>query len=273
MLKLKNKFILFSLIFLIIILFNAVNIFSQERGQNLQSIVLDDFELNSDGKPKRQWVAIPNRFGRSNNLESGESLQRLSWIESWPETYFGKDGILNEGNQTKEYKHCLALYTAFNRQGYNSVELYPLEEVDGKLVKKPIPFNGIVKQLDMWLWGANYLYEVELVLMDYRGVEYRLPVGTLKHVGWKNFIVQIPNYISQTGKYILGDYQFSLVKIVIWTTPKERVSGTYVYIDHIKYLSNVFDNRYDGYDLGKIDTVRNLWEKAPKAPNEKDVIK
>lgn len=265
---LKNKTFSLCLVCLIILLLNVINIFPQE---NLQSIVLEDFELSSDGKPNRLWVAVPNRFGRKDNLESGESLEKLSWVESWPETYFGKDGVLNEGNETKQYKHCLALYLAFNRQGYNYVELYPVQEKDGKLYKTPIPFQGIVKQIDMWMWGANYQYDVEIVLIDYRGIEYRLPVGSLKHVGWKNYVIPIPNYISQTGQYILGDYQFALTKIVIWTNPKERVSGAYVYIDHIKYLTNIFDKRYDGYNLGQIDTVRNLWEKAPKAPSDQDL--
>ncbi len=273
MLILKNRISCLLLICLIIIILDVNFIFPENRTQNLQSIVLEDFELTTEGKPKRLWVAVPNKFGRKNSIESGESLQKLSWIESWPEAYFGKEGVLDEGNVKKEYKHCLALYLAFNRQGYNTIELYPLEEKDGKLVRSPIPFNGIVKQIDMWIWGANYLYDMEMVLRDYRGVEYRLPIGSIHHVGWKNFNIPIPTYVQQTGTYILGQYQFSLVKLVLWTTPKERVSGAYVYIDHIKYLTDIFDNRYDGYDLGKIDTVKNLWEKAPKAPDDKDVIK
>jgi hypothetical protein len=273
MLILKNRIVYLLLICLLIILFDANLIFPENRTQNLQSFVLDDFELTQDGKPKRLWVAVPNKFGRKNSKEAGESLQKLSWIESWPEAYFGKDGVLDEGNVKKEYKHCLALFIAFNRQGYNTIELFPLEEKNGKLVRSPIPLNGIVKQVDLWIWGANYLYEMEMVLRDYRGVEYRLPIGSIKHVGWKNFNIPIPSYIQQTGTYILGQYQFSLVKLVLWTTPKEKVSGTYVYIDHMKYLTDIYDNRYDGYELGKIETVRNLWEKAPKAPDDKDVIK
>jgi hypothetical protein len=166
----------------------------------------------------------------------------------------------------------LALKTAFNRQGYNYVELYPLIEKDGKFVKRPIAFQGVVKQLDMWIWGANYAYEVEIVLQDFRGVEHRLPVGRIQHVGWKNFKVYIPSYIPQRGQYLLGEYQFSLVKIVIWTTPKEKVSGTYIYFDHIKYLSDIFEANYDGNDLGKMETVKNLWEKGTKAPEESEII-
>ena len=44
------------------------------------------------------------------------------------------------------------------------------------------------------------------------------------------------------------------------------------YIDHIKYLSDIFQAKYDGYDLGKIETVKNLWEKGPKAPSESELV-
>ena len=69
----------------------------------------------------------------------------------------------------------------------------------------------------------------------------------------------------------MGDYQFSLVKLVLWTTPKEKVSGTYVYVDHIKYLSDIFATKFDGFDLGKKEAVKNLWEKAPKAPKDTEL--
>ena len=51
-----------------------------KRTENLQSIVLEDFSLGQDGKPKRMWAAFPDRFGRKDNLEAGESLSEVSWI-------------------------------------------------------------------------------------------------------------------------------------------------------------------------------------------------
>jgi len=259
----------------LILIISCINILSADqffKTSNMQSVVLEDFELDESGKPKRYWVAVPNRFGKEGSKESGKSLQEVSWIESWPEAYFGRDGVFDDGNGPKTYKNCLAVKIQFNRQGYNSVELYPLEEKDGKYYKKPIPFVGKVSQIDLWIWGSNYNYEMEVVLMDYKGTEHRLPIGSIRHVGWKNFTVAIPGYIPQAGEYILGDYQFSLVKLVIWTNPSEKVSGTYVYIDHIKYLTDIFARKYDGYNLGDKETVKNLWEKAPKAPEDTEIV-
>ena len=83
------------LAFLIIIILGSGNLKTQEkRTENLQSIVLEDFSLGQDGKPKRMWAAFPDRFGRKDNLESGDSLCEVSWINSWPEAYFGTEGKL-----------------------------------------------------------------------------------------------------------------------------------------------------------------------------------
>ncbi len=247
--------------------------FSNERTKNLQSIVLEDFELNAEGKPNREWVALPNNFGRENNLPTGRSLQKLAWVNAWPEAYFGKEGVYNDGSGIKDYKSSLGLITKFTRRGYNTVDLVPVgKDESGAVVAKAIPFRGKVEFIDFWIWGANYNYDVELIIMDFRGVEHRLPAGNIKHVGWKNFVVNIPKYIPQSIDYIPSLKVLSLVKIVVWTTPEERVEeGAYIYIDHIKYLSDIFEVKYDGYNLGDPSQIDSFWNKGVKGPADTDV--
>jgi Flagellar filament outer layer protein Flaa len=167
-----------------------------------------------------------------------------------------------------ENKTCIGIKLSFNRQGYSHVDLCPLDFKDGKYVKTTLPFTGIVKQIDLWVWGANYNYTMEMVLRDYNGVEYRLPVGSIQHVDWKHFTIEIPDSIPQTGSRVLSQYEFSLEKLVIWTAPEKKVNGAYVYISYIKYLADIFNNYYDGNALENQDNVDKLWEKAPKGPNK-----
>ena len=244
----KNQKLLTFTIFLIILFFTVSILCADERTTNL----VDDLGLI----PYEHYIPFTGKdvFEKAKHIisnpseyeDKGKSLQKLSWVQAWPDAYFGKDGVFDDGNEKKEYKNSLAVKMAFNRQGYNFVELYPVEEKEGKYLKKQIPFKGRVEQIDMWIWGANYNYNVEIVIMDYRGIEYRLEVGNIKHIGWKNFNITIPNYIPQSAAHIPSLKQFSLIKIVIWTTPKEKVSGAYVYFDHIKYLSDIFETNYDG---------------------------
>jgi hypothetical protein len=264
----KNNFLIKLLLLLnIMLLLNIHALVSDENTSNLQSVVLEDFELDENGKPKRYWIAVPDRFGKEGGVDSGKSLQQLGWINSWPEAYFGKEGVFDAGDGPKEYKTSLAAKVAFVRPGYNYVDLFPVSEQDGQYIRTPIPFMGRVIQVDLWIWGANYKYEMEMVVKDYRNVEHRLPIGSIAHVGWKNFTVTIPTYIPQAAPYIPKLKQLRLIKLVIYTTPKEKVTGAYVYIDHIKYLSDIFETKYDGYNLGDMEAADKLWESAPKAPD------
>jgi hypothetical protein len=248
---------------------------STEYTKNIQSLVLEDFEMSKEDpkKPKRYWKLVPDRFGRLNNRENGPSLQKLAWVKAWPEAYFGNEGEFFFGtaedanNPIAKTRYtdvsgtCLALEIKFNRQGYNSVELYPVEEYEkDKFRIKPIPFKGKVEQIDFWVWGANFDYFMEVVLIDYRGVEHRLNVGSIKHIGWKNFILQIPKSIPQRVEQIPSARVLSFVKFVIWTNPGEKVSGAHIYIDHIKYLTDVFEEIYDGYQLGNPKKIKEIWD-------------
>ncbi|MCG8570544.1 MAG: flagellar filament outer layer protein FlaA [Spirochaetes bacterium] len=279
-----------SLIFLIIcmIAVNCLCVTATEYDKNIQSIVLEDFELQDDGTPKRFWAVIPNRFGRKGSTDSGESYQKLSWIKAWPEEYFGKEipetgrgefvyaPDKNDTTAVQRYTDVsatsLGVFMQFERQGYNFVELYPLEQQNGKYVKSPLQFKGEVEQIDLWIWGANYNYFMEMVLMDYRGVEHRLDLGSIRHIGWKNVIVKIPNNIPQAVSYIPSGKVLSLVKLVVWTYPREKVSGAYLYIDHIKYLANVREDLYDGYQLGDPDYIKEVWDNGVQSPSDTDVL-
>jgi hypothetical protein len=271
MIKTKRTLICCVLLFLVS---GLVTVIADEYTENLQSIVLEDFELTAEGKPKRQWTVVPDRFGREGNIDAGKSLQRMTYVNAWPEAYFGREGVFDNGMEVREYKSSMALYLSWNRKGYNSVDIFPLEldPATNKYVKKPIPFRGRVVEVDFWCWAANYDYELEIVLQDYRGVEHRLPVGTIKHIGWKNMKIQIPSYIPQSVTYIPRTKTLSLMKIVLWTRPTERVSGAYVYLDHIKYLADIFDSKYDGYELGDPEAAKNLWDKGASAVDESQIV-
>jgi hypothetical protein len=270
-----------------LLLFNVNNIKAQQQSSNIQSLILDDFELGQDGKPARYWTLIPDRFGREGTVDSGKSLQDLKFVKSWPEQYFGKEipekkrgeffyGTVQNDETTKKYTDfsgsCLGLKLSFNRQGYNHVDLVPLASVNGKYEADLVPFRGKVRQVDFYVWGANYNYYMEMVVMDYKGIEHRLDVGSIRHIGWKNFIVEIPNYIPQSTTYISKIQTLRLVKLVVWTYPQEKVTGAYVYIDQIKYLTDVSNTMYDGYELGNPDKIKDLWDKGAAAPNESDII-
>ena len=277
----------FYLVILCAILINANSIFSQESSVNIQSLILDDFEMGADGKPVRMWTLIPDRFGREGTVDSGASLQDIKFVKSWPESYFGKEipeknrgeyfyGTVQNDETIKRYTDysgtCIGMRLSFTRQGYNHVDLVPLALKDGKYEVDYLPFRGKVKQLDFWVWGSNDDYYMEAVLLDYKGNEFRLDIGSIKHIGWKNFILQIPRSIPQSTTYVSSIQTLRLKKLVIWSNPNARANNVYVYIDQLKYLSDVQNSMYDGYELGNPDKIKTLWDNGVEVPKDTDVI-
>ena len=283
----KNKFF----VFITIALFSCATLLFSESPRVLQTLILEDFELEGDGgAPKRYWTVVPDRVGREGNLASGKNLQELRWVKAWPEAYFGTEKESGAGEfyfgqkkfddengvirHTDKSATSMSVKLCFNRQGYRTVELYPLSknEDSGKYEKAPIPFKGKVEKIDFWVWGSNFNYNLQLVLVDYRGVEHRLDAGSLKHIGWKSFSVEVPKTIPQSVLTIPSDRYLTFKKFVIWTDPNERVSGATYYFDHITYVSDVYSELYDGYKLGDREYVEELEKEAPQAPDEADVV-
>lgn len=113
----------------------------------------------------------------------------------------------------------------------------------------------------MWVWGADYFYQLEVLLRDAEGRVHVLPIGWLNFKGWKNMGVSIPTTIKQTTGY-LGSAGLSLVCFRVRTSPTERVDNFYFFLDELQALTNVFFDSYDGYELTdaafeKSDTTDN----------------
>lgn len=290
--SLKKTYLALVLLFSV---FGLSGLFAAPNTVNLQTLVLDDFEMDGEDSdtPKVFWKLLPNTFGREGNRPNGKSMQRIAWVKAWPEAYFGNEGSFffgtDEENETAKARYtdnsgyCLGLNIKFNRQGYNYVDLAPVakkvetneegeEEETDVYEMKPLRFKGKVEQFDFWVWAANYDYYLEVVLRDYRGTEHRLNVGSIRHIGWKNFTVKIPYQIPQRVDYIPSERALELVKFTIWTNPEEKVNGAYVYFDHIKYLTNVYEDIYDGYQLGVPSNIKQMWEEGEKEDVELDHI-
>jgi hypothetical protein len=62
-----------------------------------------------------------------------------------------------------------------------------------------------------------------------------------------------------------------LVKFVIWSNPDARATNVYVYIDQVKYLTDVQNSMYDGYELGNPAKIKDLWDKGVEVPKDSDV--
>jgi len=198
--------------------------------EDIRSVILDDFEDN-----ELNWQVDASRF------KADGFPQVKPQVEGSPIALQSKFAV-------GENNYVLGVRTAFTRKGYNRLWIYPEEEI-------VIPGNA--KKIDIWVWGANYHYNLEAHLRDYRGIVHTVPLGSLHFMGWKNLSATIPRHIPQYIRYLPMERPLTLVRLAIWTEPIERVDDYFIYFDQLKVLTDVYRTRFDGDVLA--DQTFDIW--------------
>jgi len=228
-------------------------LFADAYVENIETKVVDDFDSAEtlNGQPRQWfWYVRGSKFIDQKELE-------WKLVPGYPDTLFSKRQA--EGKDL----HILGIKGSFNRKGYNYLEVIPVSKNEkGEIDSHPIELPGKVKTIDLWVWGSNFNYYIEVFLLDSRGINHRLMLGDLTFEGWKNLSVQVPTYIPQSRRYIPKHEALYLTKLVIWTRPNERVRDFYVYFDHLKVNTDTFITKFDGDELGDLQEVNRLWEEG-----------
>jgi hypothetical protein len=212
----------------------SVPVFSQPSSKSVETFVMDNFD-KADGN-EWTWTVNASRF----------------IAEGYPKWGYFK-GIPNSLKPLRKADDgdpmVFGVKTAFNRKGDNWFEIYPTK------ADKPyeIPFVGSVTQLDFWVWGANYMYYLEVMVRDADGRVHVLPVGNLAFNGWRNVVVNIPGWIRQHSKLRSGRPDMTFVGFRVRTDPEEFVDEFMIYIDQLKYTTNSLSDIFDGYELKDTD--------------------
>jgi len=220
--------------------------FAQEKPISFETKILESF----NGDSEYTWKTDASKF-----ISKKDDVQYplLTFVEAWPIAAFGYN---RNGDQTIK---SLGLNGRFDRKGYNWIDIYPVkaDDPDGNPAEIPIP--GRVRNMDLWVWGSNLKYYIEIYLRDYQGVVHMIRLGDISYVGWRNLSVNIPTHIPQ-GKRVLPAYAgLTFVKFRLWTQPVEKVDNFFVYFKQLKILTDVFENLFDGNDLADPQHVDSLW--------------
>ena len=218
----------------------ALPVAANQETENLVSVILEDF----NDPEESAWIVRGSKF-------ITEGFPRTAYPEAWP-------AALHGANREGFPYRVLGVNGKFDRLGYNYIEFIPdRRNEDGEFVGIPIP--GRCKLLDLWVWGSNHNYYLEAHLTDYRGITHVLPLGDLNFAGWRNLKTEIPPYIPQGRTHIPQLRPLSLVKLVMWTRPTEKVDNFFVYLDQIKVLTDMFVSRFDGDELADPELVDEIW--------------
>jgi hypothetical protein len=254
---------------LIVMMFAAVAWAAGAQGVpavNLESRIIEDFDEN----PANRWVARGSKFTAVERDQNGKATKiypTLANAPAYPLAAFGR-------SKDKQDRGALGIHGKFERRGYNFVEIIPAAEAPAnteesrivytdlagkKWVHRPIDLPGQVRYMDLWVWGSNLKFYIDVHLEDHKGTDYVIRMGDLAFFGWRNLRIGIPAYISQNVDTVPRFRNLKLTKFTLWTRPEERVDDFYFYIDHLKVLTDIFESRYDGDDLETPETLQKVW--------------
>ncbi len=175
-------------------------------------------------------------------------------VKAYPEALYGR-------NKENRDLNAMGIHSKFDRKGYNYIEIIPAtKDSSGNLVPKSVPIPGKVQRMDVWVWGSNYNYTMDIFLRDYRGIDHVLHLGSLMFEGWRDLSATVPGSIPQARRYIPQYQGLELTKLVIWTAPDEKVDDYWVFVDELTILTDMYERPFDGEDLGDPDYLNQLWQ-------------
>jgi hypothetical protein len=232
----------------IALFFTAALVMGDEFTQTIASRNIATFD---DAASAGNWIVQGSKYAT-------KDFPQMQLVRAWPEALYGR-------NKASKSLLALGVHGRFDRKSYNYIELIPAaKDSSGKLVPKGIPIPGRVKSIDMWVWGANYNYYLNVHLRDYRGIDHVLRMGSLLFAGWKDMSTTISGAIPQARQYIPRYAGLEVTKLVIWTAPDEKVDDFYFFIDEINVITDLFETRFDGEDLADPDSLNTLWQQGSK---------
>ena len=252
----------FKIICLVIwTLITVFSVYGQERSVSWETKILESF--NGDDDAPYIWKSQASRFisvvrdsnGQAEQDSNGNDARYplLSYVNAYPMAGF------RTVNTNDTPLRSFGIHGKFDRRGYNWIDIYPVKADDQDAKAAEIPIPGRINNLDMWVWGSNLKFYIEVFLRDYRGVVHTLKLGDITYAGWRNLRVAVPTSIPQERRILPSYAGLTFVKFRIWTVPTERVDNFYIYFKQLRVLTDVFENLFDGSELADPDHVQTLW--------------
>ncbi|MDR2446446.1 MAG: flagellar filament outer layer protein FlaA [Treponema sp.] len=231
--------------------------FTDEPVHSFETIILESFDHNDQSQ--YDWKVEGSKF----ITKTGSvTYPRVAYANEYPSSLFlSKDGKDANGNTL----NSLGINGAFDRNGYNWIDVYPVLIADDPSIGKQagdlaeIPIRGKSSSISLWVWGANLDYSVDVYVKDYQGIVYRLKLGDLNYTGWRKLTAKVPANIPQSHKSAPYLRPIRLIKFRIWTKPYEQVNDFYVYFDQLTALTDVYELIYDGSAIENSAKRADIW--------------
>ncbi len=219
-----------------LVCFIAISAFSvvaygQSKIVYLETVLMYNFETLDEWLPISNSSRFIFRGTRTNENGVDFTYPSLRLFASTPA------GMGNRGSYST---NSLGASVSFFRKSHNFFDLVPAEQ-------KIIP--GLVENLEVWVWGGNYNYTAEMILSDYKGYTHKLPLGSLRYIGWKNLKANVSSHIPQQEPYVPRARGLRFLNFRFTSSPEERPDNFIVLLDYFQAVTDTFSETYDGSDI------------------------
>lgn len=155
----------------------------------------------------------------------------------------GKQPIADEAalGIKEDDKYVLGVKVSFFHRGVAEFTVRP---------QNPVPIEGIVKTISLWVVGRNFNHVLKIEFTDFRGQRQELTVGTLNFIGWKKLTVAVPPSILQTDYHYAYQSGLRVTGLKVETDPMDSFGTYYIYFDDLRAVTDLFgESKRDTDDM------------------------
>ena len=234
-----------------LIIMIAGGAFAQQRTTEVGAV--DVSRIGIEAAQQRIMEVSVDRFERegfwrsSMSTDDGYTTSRL--FRGAP---MGSQPIPQEINMNIINNNVLGTRVDFLRRGYTDFTVIPL---------RPIPIEGITKEVSVWVAGRNYNHELWLMIEDFFGRPFELYMGRLNFQGWRRMVVAIPPQaddgfrgIVQRNYHYNNNMGIKIRGFRVVVDPWQAYGSYYVYFDDLRAVTDLFaeesrdpDDMVDGW--------------------------
>jgi hypothetical protein len=141
----------------------------------------------------------------------------------------------------EEDKYVLGVKVSFFHRGDSFFVMHP---------QNPLPVEGIVKTISVWVVGRNFNHTLKVLFDDYNGQAKQLTMGTLNFVGWKKLTVAVPPSILQSEYHYAYRSGLRITGFEVDTDPLDSYGIYYLYLDDLRAVTDLFgESKRDSDDM------------------------
>ncbi|MCF6336008.1 MAG: flagellar filament outer layer protein FlaA [Spirochaetales bacterium] len=135
---------------------------------------------------------------------------------------------------TENDKFVLGVRVDYYKRGFNQFVIRPA---------KPLPVEGIVKTMSVWVVGRNSPHTLKLLISDQFGNKAELTMGKLNFTGWKKMTVAVPSTIKQQDYHFANRTGLKVEGFRVECDPEETLGTYFFYLDDLRAVTDLFSEQ------------------------------